>query len=162
MGGGRRKPATPSLRHTTGSPQPPHQPPDPPRFRGPGLSMSSHGASFQLPGFSGEETEAQRGDGPSEGHTAFRGQSRTGTQDPGLPTGSSLQPEVAQPQHRPENHGVGLPLISPGCPPPALSSQTQRVRPLREGAQSPSDALSPPSFPRPCCWWRPWQAWAWA
>ena len=71
-------------------------------------------------------------------------------------------PKLHSPSTDLENLEVGLPLISPGCQPPALSSQTQRVRPLREGAQSPSDALSPPSFPRPCCWWQPWQAWAWA
>ena len=55
--------------------------------------MSSDGASSQLPGFSGEETEAQRGDGPSEGHTAFGGYSGTEpkTRDSQLEAPSNLK-----------------------------------------------------------------------
>lgn len=37
------------------------------------------GALFQLPGFSEEETEAQRGQGPCQSHTALGGQSRPKT-----------------------------------------------------------------------------------
>lgn len=61
-GGGSLPP--PSLRHTTRSPHPPSQPLIPHGSRVRSLSMSSDGKPSQLPGFSGKETEPQRGDGP--------------------------------------------------------------------------------------------------
>lgn len=156
----------PGPRHQEQVPPHPHRPPDPTRlWRGLGKCSIPTAGCRRKP---------RLGEGvvPAKGCTAIGGQSRTATQGLGPPVGSSLQqagPDTWNPSCQPGRGWAPIsPKIRPGMPPTfTLTSQTPTPKPRRKGDLSVEHAgalgglMSPPS-PRPCCWWRPWRAWAWA